>query len=199
VGGGDVHDLVRRAAAGDPEASGELVRRYEGRVKASIRRRLGSVLRARVDTDDLFQSTIAASLADLGTLRFEGERAFVGWLAQVAERRIRDSARFHRAARRDVGREGPLPKEDLLAAGRTSPTQGALRTEATAGLREAMEVLPEVDRRVVELHSFRGMGFREVAEAVGLPDKNAARHVFQRALRRMEDWLDGQGLGEDAP
>lgn len=197
MGGEDVQDLVRRAAAGDAEAAGELARRYEGRVKASIRRRLGSALRARVDTDDLFQSTIAASLADLQGFRFEGEKAFVGWLTQVAERRIQDAARFHGAARRDVGREGPLPEDDLLLGGRTSPTQGAVRGESTAGLRRAMEVLPEVERRVVELHSFQGMGFREVAEAVGLADKNAARHLFQKALRRMEDWLDGQGLGEE--
>jgi RNA polymerase sigma-70 factor (ECF subfamily) len=194
----EVQDLVRRAAAGDREAAGELARRYEARVRAAIHRRLGDLLRARLDTEDLFQSAIAASLRDLGGLRYHGEPAFVGWLTQVAERRIRDSARFHGAARRDVGREGPLPEGDLLPGGRTSPTQGALRTEATAGLRVAMEVLPEIDRRVVELHSFQGMGFREVAAAVGLPDKNAARHVFQRVLRRMEDWLDGQGLGEDA-
>ena len=78
-------DLVRRAQNGDREAAGELIRRFEGRVRASIRRRLGPNLRQRIDTDDIFQSTIAASLAGLDRFRFEGEDALVAWLTAVAD------------------------------------------------------------------------------------------------------------------
>ena len=35
---------------------------------------------------------------------------------------------------------------------------------------------------------------KEVAERVGLADKNAARHVFQRALKRMGDFLGPSGF-----
>jgi RNA polymerase sigma-70 factor (ECF subfamily) len=184
--------LVRRAGTGDREAAGEIARRYEGVLRAKIRRRLGRRLRARVETDDIFQSTIAASLLDLEGFEYRGEPEFLGWLTTVAERRIRSAGRFHGAARRDVERERNLSQAGDLAAARTSPTQGAVRSELTEGLRRAIARLPQPDRQVVELRSFKGMGFQEIAEAAGLPDRNAARWVFQRALKKMEDDLESE-------
>ena len=182
--------LLRRAAAGDRQAAGELARRYEAPLRAEIRRRLGPDLRARVDTDDIFQSTILESVGSLPAFEFRGEKAYVGWLTLLAERRIRDKARFHRAAKRDQRKEQHLLDAGALASDRTSPTQGAVRSELTQGLRAALAGLPEPDRQVVELHSFEGLGFKEVAERLGLADKNAARYVFQRALNKIEEQLE---------
>ena len=44
---------------------------------------------------------------------------------------------------------------------------------------------------MVELHSFQGLGFREVAQACGLADKDAARYLFQKALKRLGEAMDG--------
>ena len=184
--------LVRRAGAGDSEAAGEIARRYEGVLRAKIRRRLGRRLRARVETDDIFQSTIAASLLDLERFEYRGEQEFLGWLTTVAERRIRSAGRFHGAARRDIERERKISEAGAVVGGRTSPTQGAVRSELAEGLRQAIARLPQPDRQVVELRSFRGLGFQEIAEAAGLPDRNAARWVFQRALKKMEDDLESE-------
>lgn len=182
--------LVRRAAAGDREAAGEIARRYEGVVRARIRKRLGGRLRARVDTDDLFQSTIVASLRDLDGFEYRGEKAFVAWLARVAERRVQGAGRFHGAAKRDIEKERGVLEAGHVVQGRTSPTQGAVRSELAECLRAAISGLPEPDREVVELRSYQGMGFKEIAEATGLVDRNAARWVFRRALNKIEDDLD---------
>jgi len=190
MSGEGLEDLLRRTAAGDREAADELARRYEAPLRAAIRRRLGHDLHAKVDTDDIFQSTILESVENLSALQFRGERAFVGWLTTLAERRIRDKARFHRAAKRDQRKEQPILDAGELASDRTSPTQGAVRSELTQGLLEALAKLPEPDRQVVELHSFQGLGFKEVAEKLGLADKNAARYVFHRALNQIEDQLE---------
>ncbi|MHC4342970.1 MAG: sigma-70 family RNA polymerase sigma factor [Planctomycetota bacterium] len=190
MSGADLEDLLRRAAAGDRQAAGKLARRYEAPLRAAIHRRLGPDLHAKVDTDDIFQSTIFESVQDLGGFRYRGEQAFLGWLTTLAERRIRDKARYHRAGKRDQRREHPLPAESELAGERTTPTQGAVRAELTEQLREAMAQLPDADRQIVELHSFQGLGFKEVAERLGLADKNAARYAFQRALNRIEELLE---------
>jgi RNA polymerase sigma factor (sigma-70 family) len=192
VGEGELGALVRRAGAGDREAAGEIARRYEGLLRARIRRRLGRRLRARVETDDIFQSTIAASLLDLEGFEYRGEQEFLGWLTTVAERRIRSAGRFHGAARRDIERERNVSEAGEVAADRTSPTQGAVRSELAEGLRQAIARLPQPDRRVMEMRSFRGLGFQEIAEATGLSDRNSARWVFQRALKKMEDDLESE-------
>ena len=183
-------ELVRRAQNGDREAAGELIRRYEGRVRASVRRRLGADLRKRIDTDDIFQSAIAASLDGLKGLHFEGEDALIGWLTTVAERRLIGAVRRHRAGKRDVSRESPLRSADRIQAGRTSPTQGAVRGEAQQSVKRAVSRLPPDERRVVELRSYEGLTFEEIATRLGLSDRHAARERFRSALRRMGDLLD---------
>jgi RNA polymerase sigma-70 factor (ECF subfamily) len=201
MSGAELEELLRRAAAGDRDAAGELSRRYEVPLRAAIHRRLGADLRARIDTDDVFQSTILESVESLESFRYRGERAFLGWLTTLAERRIRDKARYHGAAKRDHHKDRPLPPADEVPGDRTTPTQGAVRTEVTEQLREAVARLADPDRQVVELHSFEGLGFKEVAQRLGLADKNAARYVFQRALNQIEDLLEPRherGRGDDA-
>jgi len=190
MSGVELGELIRRAAAGDRDAAGELVRRYEAPLRAAIHRRLGANLRTRVDTDDIFQSAIFESVENLATFRYRGEQAFLAWLTTLAEHRLRDQARYHAAAKRDHRMERPLPPADEVPEDRTTPTQGAVRTELGQRLREAVARLADLDRQVVELHSFEGLGFKEIAERLGLGDKNAARWVFQRALNRMEDLLE---------
>jgi RNA polymerase sigma-70 factor (ECF subfamily) len=191
----ELEGLIERAAAGDDDAAGELATRYEGRVRATIRRRLGPELRARVETDDIFQTSFFAALGDLTGFRYQGEAAFVRWLSTVAERKMLMTARRHRAGKRDLRLEWPLDGVGEMPGQLTSPTQGAVRGEMKAGIRQAVAELPEPDRQVVELHSFEGLGFREVAERLGLADKNAARHIFQRALKKMGDLLGPSGFG----
>jgi len=183
-------DLVRRAQNGDREAAGELIRRFEGRVRASIRRRLGPNLRQRIDTDDIFQSTIAASLAGLDRFRFEGEDALVAWLTAVAERRVISAARRHRAGKRDVGRERVLRAAEQVPGERTSPTQGAVRSEAKRSVEDAVSRLPPEERRVVTLRSYEGLTFEAIAGRLGLSDRHVARERFRSALRKMGDLLD---------
>jgi RNA polymerase sigma-70 factor (ECF subfamily) len=190
----EVEHLILRAAEGDEQAAEALAKRYEGKVRAVIRRRLGPELRARVETDDIFQTSFFAALEDLVGFSYKGEAAFLRWLATVAERKMLMTARRHRAGKRDLRLEWPLDGVGDLPGQMTSPTQGAVRGELKEGIRSAVKKLPDPDRQVVELHSFKGLGFREVAEQLGLTDKNAARHIFQRALKKMGDLLGPSGL-----
>ena len=183
-------DLVGRARAGDREAADEIARRYEGRVRRAIQLRLAPDLKARVDTDDVFQSTFTAALGSLEGIHYEGEQAFVAWLTKTAEHRVISAARRHRAEKRDVRRQRPLLAAWDRSAALTSPTQGAIRSETRGGIRRAIEHLQGERRRVVELRAYEGLSFRAIAERVGLPDKNVARDLYRNALKEMGDLLD---------
>jgi RNA polymerase sigma-70 factor (ECF subfamily) len=187
----EVEGLIRRAAGGDRAAADALVTRYEPSIRAELHRRLGPALRVREDTDDLLQATLVAAMRDLGALEWRGEAAFRAWLATVAERQVRMAGRFHRRERRDARREEASPATGGPPDARTSPSAGAARGEASSSLRAAVARLPEEERRAVELHTFQGLGFPDVAERMGLADRDAARYVFRKALKRLGDLLDG--------
>ena len=182
--------LVRRARSGDREAAGEIARRYGERVRARIHGRIGGRLHVRADTEDVLQTTLMLALEDLRGFEWRGEEALVAWLATVAERQVLTEARRQRAGKRDVGRDQSLEAAEGLAAERTTPTEAAVRGELGEGLRAALEALPEAERRVVELHSYRGMGFDEVARTLDLPSRMAASRLFEKALRRLGEVLD---------
>jgi len=191
MSGDGLEELVRRAREGDREAAGEILARYGDRVRTAIRGRLAPELRRRLETEDVFQSAVAVSLEDLKGLRYEGEKALVAWLVTVAERRLLGAARRHRAARRNVLREAPLEHAAFCSAALTSPPRGAERAEVRTLVEEAVARLPCAERRVIELRSYEGRSFREIAEAMGLSNKHAARDLFQKALQRMGTLVEG--------
>jgi DNA-directed RNA polymerase specialized sigma24 family protein len=90
----DPRHLVERSAAGDRDAMDALVLRYGPGVRAALHASLAPDVRARVDTDDLFQSTMTAALADLRSFRWEGEPAFRAWLLTVARNEALMAGRF---------------------------------------------------------------------------------------------------------
>ena len=182
--------LVRRAQEGERDALDELLRRYGDRVRSAIRRRLSPDLRRRFETEDAFQLAVAVTLEDLRGLDYRGEKAFVAWLRSVAERRMLGAARRHHAIRRDVRREVPLEDPDAIPGGGTAPPERAERAEAEADIEQAIARLPREERRVIELRSYEGLSFREVADAMRLSSKHAARDLFLRALRRMGELVE---------
>ena len=189
----ELESLLRRAVAGNREAAGEVLQHFEGPLRASIQRLLGQELRRRVDAEDVYQSTVALALRDLDRVEFKGERALLGWLRTIAEHRIGEVARRHRAAKRDVRKERPLKAAGQPPSERTSPTQGAARGEVRGRLEAAVAALPDRERCVVELHTYEGLSFQEVAETMGLKGKSSARHLFQNALHKMGDLLEESG------
>jgi RNA polymerase sigma-70 factor (ECF subfamily) len=182
-------NLLERAAAGEQDAAGELIRRFERPLRVSIRRRLGPELRARVDTDDIFQETSVQAVHALPGFRYSGDRALLAWLAALAERQIQNAARLHRAGKRSLRLERALRESGTYPSPHTSPTQSVARDERTMRLHEAVDRLPEPERTVVRLHSFEGRSFGSIARDLSMTDWSAARRVFLRALRSLGDML----------
>lgn len=168
----DDGELVRRAREGDGLAFGMLVERYQ---RAAYVVAL-SVTQRHEDAEDAAQESFLVALQRLEECRSPDR--FAGWLMTIVRNRARN------LVRREVLRE-----TDQLPAGTSSrgptPETAAERSELRETLREALELIPEVQRQIVLLHDLEGWKHREIAERLGLPSGTVRSHLHfaRKALR----------------
>lgn len=201
--------LLQRAQSGDREALNDLYRRYEGRVLAAVRARLGAELRQKLGSWDVVQEAFLASLKNIQHFEHASEGAFMNWLAKIVENRIRDQKDFFRAGRRDVRKEGPLEaarSDDSAApldipdrAGAPSPSHFLSLSEDLARLEQAMDRLTPEARELVVSVKIEGRTYQEIAAEQGkTPDAvrmqvNRAVAALAKAFREIEsEKHDGQ-------
>jgi len=166
-------DLVRRLAAGEIDALGELYDRHS----ANLRRFVARATADAEDVDDLVHSTflVAASIA----ARYDGRASCRPWLigiaAQLLRRRRHAVARFFRV---------------LSALGGASATASDPRPvyQARSDVERALAGISEAKRTTLLMAEVEGMSCNEIAEALGIPvgtvwtRLHAARRELRRAL-----------------
>lgn len=191
-------ELAERAARGEREAVETLIERHLPELRAFVRARAGTALRARESTSDLVQSTCREVLGHMERFRFPDDQAFRAWLLTTAQRKIADRADYLTAQKRDVGREAALSRESgadderLLAAYArfSSPSHRAVVADELARVERAFDRLNEEQREVVSLAHIAGLSRREIAERLG-KSENAVRIVLHRALARIAESVHG--------
>jgi DNA-directed RNA polymerase specialized sigma24 family protein len=100
--------LIEQVQQGDDDALQELCRRYQRRVLAAVRLRLGAALRRKLESWDLVQEVLIDALRHVQTFDFKTEGAFLHYLNRVVANKIRDEADRWNAQKRDAGREVSL-------------------------------------------------------------------------------------------
>ena len=109
------------------------------------------------------------------------------WLGMLAHRRAvdyvrREEARCRRAQREASHRPTQIPDVEEMAT--------ALVTAER--VRNALDVLPEDQRRAIQLAYFGGKTYREVAEVLGIPE-GTAKSRLRLGLRRVANALQAEG------
>ena len=158
--------IVERALGGDPDAFGEIVRRWERKIFALAYGMLGSAEDAR----DATQETFVAAFRNLQG--FRGDAKVSSWLHRIAvnqciSRRRRSRVRAETGIEDETGAAG----EGFLAApaSHTSPVYAAERRERRAAVRRAVTSLPPELRQVVLMKEFEELTFQEIADALEIP------------------------------
>lgn len=153
--------MMRRVVAGDDTALAQIYDRYSSIVHGIARRLLGPAT-----APDVCQEVFVALWRH--PERFDPARGSLSaYLATIAHRRCVDEMR--RAGRRAANEERSL---DPTRAVDDPAALGMQRVTASA-VRRALAILPEVQRRAVELAYFQGLTFREVALATGVSEGTA--------------------------
>ncbi|MCB9871343.1 MAG: sigma-70 family RNA polymerase sigma factor [Planctomycetes bacterium] len=207
---GKTQSLLRRWHDGDSASLHELLDRDMPWIQERIRRRLGSLLRARRDVDDYVQEAVIKALQYTPRFVLSDRTQFRALLARMTENVIRDEADRQHAARRDVARERPVPGDSLLdldppVDSVTRPNSAADRDEARAWARLAVELLPAEERAIVRMRQWEELSFAEIGEKLGMT-RDAAKMRFQRLLPRLARTVTmlragrvGDVLGEHRP
>lgn len=177
---------VERTLAGDREAFGELVERWQGRIHGAIVR----MIRDRELARDLTQDTFLRAYQKLGG--FKGGAAFGTWLYSIALNVVRSEIR-----RRSALKNRPPLSLDALGgtedgAEYDPPDDGPtaverlITQEQCEALLAAVAELDADQREVIVLREFQGLGYEQIAEAVGVPIGTVRSRLFRarNELRR---------------
>jgi RNA polymerase sigma-70 factor (ECF subfamily) len=184
--------LVAGARQQDRGAIEQLLVRHLPGLEAFVRLRMGPVLRSLLQAPDLVQSVCREVLEDLGEFEFRGEAPFRHWLYVCAENKLREKDRFHRAQKRDVDAEVPLPDAStFLPAYRTlvTPSQDLEQKETIRRVEAAFDQLPDDYREAVTLHKLCGLSHAEIASRMQRSE-GAVRNLVYRAISRLALLVD---------
>jgi RNA polymerase sigma-70 factor (ECF subfamily) len=179
--------LLERARAGDLDAFAELVRRYEHRVRAVLRRLMDDDRDVEEATQDVFVQ-VWRSLD-----RFRGEAALFTWLYRIA---------VNVALMRRRRRELPLTELDEAAERHVARDAELSAPEAAAGITEVREFLlarlrelPFEYRAPLVLRDVEGLSNEEVAAVLDLSVPAAKSRIHRARLRiraELEAWERGR-------
>lgn len=165
--------LVTAAQAGDRDAFGEIVERYEGMVRSVALRRLGD----EAEAAELVQDVFMKAMIRIGQLREPA--ALGGWLRQITVR----MAINRQVRRRPVVSTEPMTLEATVGQSDT-PLDSALESERAVQVRDGLSRLGELDRRTLVAFYVRGESLNEMSVAFRAPVGTIKRrlHVARKRL-----------------
>lgn len=181
-------ELVTRAAGGDHEAFGQLVRTYQRRAVSLAYRLLGNA----EDASDVAQDAFVRAFRSLDQLA-DASR-FGPWLMRTVSN-LSLNYRRSRATRAATSLDDTVqavgdirnPTTGLKLVGDAADARG-LPAELQAAIGSAMEQLPEQQRLALILFSVEGVPQKEVAEILDCTVELVKWNVFQ-ARKKLKDLL----------
>ena len=173
----DDRGLLDALAAGDPTAWQTTVRRYEGLLRSAAR----VVLRGDADIDEAVQRTWVLLFRNAD--RINDPRCLPGWLSTTARREGLAILR---------GQQRAVPTEDI--ADHVAPDDRDMATELMnqelrQALDEAVERLPESQRRIVRALLREPASYDALSEELGIP-RGSLGPLRGRAVRALRAQLE---------
>ena len=169
--------IVELALAGDADAFGEIVIRWERRIFALSYGMLGR----EEDARDATQETFISAYRNLAG--FRGDAKVSSWLHRIAVNQC-----ITRQRRAKVRAESPLDEEvesgSWFASNGDSPATSAEKHERSLALRAAVNALPMELRQVVVMKEFEELTFQEISDALQVPLSTVKSRLYT-ALKQL--------------
>jgi RNA polymerase sigma-70 factor (ECF subfamily) len=172
-------ELIKRTGEGDHDAFDALYRRFARPVLGLALRRLGDRQRA----EDVTQETFAAIWRSAATYRPERGPG-PPWLYAVARNAIINQTRL---------RIEPALEPFDSASDEPGPTEQAESDWVSWRMHQALQELPEYQRRLIELAYWSELSQSEIAARLDIP-LGTVKTRTRSALRRLSELLDQNQL-----
>jgi RNA polymerase sigma-70 factor, ECF subfamily len=195
--------LIKAGGAKADAAWEELVHRYEGRLRAYVRRRL----RDHASTDDTVQETFIGFLNSLAN--YDDKRELQTWLFTIASHKVTDHLR--RSGRKPLSTGNEADEEQMgrtaddrqRAASSLARSKERVDLEAEAVTRALKEIVDGFRQKgewvrvqVLELLFVKGWPNWRVAEFLKVSEQQVANYRFA-AVRKLTDAMKAAGLPTD--
>ena len=190
----DDFQFVEAALAGQNEAFGQLVERYQDRLIHAISRYLGSVEEAH----DVAQDAFVQAYTRLAS--FRGEAAFYTWLYRIVVNLALDRRRRERPGTRIEWEDGVAHQIEprAVVSAPADPDATARRAQGREILSEGIQQLPDGQREVLLLREVEGLSYEEIAKAMEI-SKGTVMSRLHYARRKLTSFLRERGVSpEDA-
>jgi len=194
---------IRAGGVASKTAWEELVARYEGRLRAYVRRRL----RDHAATDDAVQETFIGFLNSLAN--YDDKRELQTWLFTIASYKVTDQLRklgrriFKSGSDSDAEQMDSARDAKQRAASSIARSRERLDLEAEAIRRGLSEIVRGFQQKgdypriqVLELLFVKGWPNWQVAEYMKLSEQQIANYRFN-AVRRLTEGMKSAGLPTD--
>ena len=193
-------ELLAGAKQGNSDAINGLMERHRDSLRRMVQLRLDQKIQRRVDVSDVVQDVLVEANRRLQDYLANPVMGFHLWLRQIAQDRIIDAHRRHRAsAKRSVDRERPLAipaagdhsTMELAAqlAGRDlTPAAAATQAEMARLVEAAIAKLPDQDCEIIIMRHYEQLSNQEIAQALSLSEP-AASMRYLRAIRRLKELM----------
>jgi RNA polymerase sigma factor (sigma-70 family) len=179
----DAQLIARVLVQDDRHAFGELVRRHQSAVRATLRRLTGG---NHALADDLSQETFLLAYRNLRSFRQEAK--FSTWLYRIAYNVFLADARKMKelSLPEDADADELAPSED------NAPTPVARSVALKMDLERAMSVLSEAERSAIVQCYHNDLSHEEAAYVLGCPVGTVKTHIL-RAKQKLKARLSGWG------
>jgi RNA polymerase sigma-70 factor (ECF subfamily) len=174
---------VQRTLAGDPQAFGELVRRYERDVFNLAYR----MLNERGEAEDAAQEAFMRAYVNLD--RYDPERPFKTWLLSITSNHCIDRLRRRRLTWLSL--EEPLPPHPALTSDIPGPEEAMLTNERNLLVQEMLAGLSPDYRLAVVLRYWYDLSYAEIAEMLGTTESAIKSRLF-RARQALAEYLESR-------
>ncbi len=176
--------LVELAVSQEPDAFGEIVRRWDRKIFALCFGMLGREDEAR----DAAQEAFISAYRNLAN--FRGEAKVSSWLHRIAVNKCLTTKRRARSRSEEfIDDDEPGESTVFVAPASSSPLRSTEGAERLRIVRQAVGALPAELRQVVIMKEFEDMTFQEIAETLELPLSTVKSRLYT-ALKQLRMKLE---------
>lgn len=179
-------ELITRVLDGDTGAYRPLVERYQNRIHAMV----FGMVRDGEEARDITQNAFIKAYQSLSTFRIES--SFYTWLYRIAMNLAIDSVRKHKRRKTSSFDEAVAARDEdggiLEVHHEESPQRALQRKQLQQRIFTALDELSDDQREVVLLREVEGLSYKEIAEAMDIPEGTVMSRLFY-ARKKLQQLL----------